>query len=57
MCIRDSFINAPNLNEHTIKWQVVIHIVFLLSALAMVWVDRVMSQTLTMSKVKHGAGH
>jgi uncharacterized protein (TIGR00645 family) len=45
-----TFINAPNMNEHTIKWQVIIHIVFLLSALAMVLVDRIMNQTLVLSR-------
>lgn len=45
-----TFINAANISEHTIKWQVAIHIVFLLSALAMVWVDRIMNQTLVLSK-------
>ncbi|WP_313950856.1 TIGR00645 family protein [Accumulibacter sp.] len=52
-----TFINAPNMDEHTMKWQVIIHVVFLLSALAMVWVDRVMTQTLAMSKAQHGARH
>jgi uncharacterized protein (TIGR00645 family) len=45
-----TFINASNLNEHTIKWQVIIHALFLLSALAMVMVDRMMNQTLVLSK-------
>ncbi|MCD6025518.1 MAG: hypothetical protein K0R08_37 [Solimicrobium sp.] len=45
-----TFINASNTSEHTIKWQVIIHIVFLLSALAMVMVDRIMNQTLMVSK-------
>lgn len=45
-----TFINASNINEHTIKWQVTIHVVFLLSALAMVLVDRIMNQTLVLSK-------
>ncbi|TDK67022.1 TIGR00645 family protein [Sapientia aquatica] len=45
-----TFINAANMDEHTIKWQVIIHIVFLLSALAMVMVDRIMNQTLVISK-------
>ena len=50
-----TFINASNINEHTIKWQVTIHIVFLLSALAMVLVDKIMNQTLLISKqFKHG---
>jgi uncharacterized protein (TIGR00645 family) len=44
-----TFINAANMSEHAIKWQVIIHIVFLLSAMAMVWVDRVMNQTLHLS--------
>ena len=45
-----TFINAANISEHTIQWQVIIHIVFLLSALAMVLVDKIMTQTLLMSK-------
>jgi uncharacterized membrane protein YqhA len=45
-----TFINAEQLNEHIIKWQVIIHALFLLSALAMVIVDRIMNQTLVLSK-------
>ena len=63
MCIRDSigissihllktFINAANLTEHTIKWQVVIHVVFLLSAVAMAAVDRMMTQNLSLQRAK-----
>jgi uncharacterized protein (TIGR00645 family) len=48
-----TFINAANLSEHTIMWQVIIHVVFLLSALAMVWVDKTMNQTLLLSKSHH----
>jgi len=49
-----TFINAANIDEHTIKWQVIIHVVFLLSALAMVLVDRIMNQTLILSnQVQH----
>lgn len=48
-----TFIAAGNISEHTIKWQVIIHIVFLLSALAMVMVDRIMNQTLVISKQVH----
>jgi uncharacterized protein (TIGR00645 family) len=48
-----TFINAGNLSEHTIKWQVIIHVVFLFSAMAMVWVDKVMNQTLQASKAAH----
>ncbi|RDE52252.1 MAG: TIGR00645 family protein [Candidatus Accumulibacter meliphilus] len=52
-----TFINAENMSEHTIKWQVIIHAVFLGSALAMVWVDRIMTQTLAMSRAQHAARH
>jgi uncharacterized protein (TIGR00645 family) len=48
-----TFINAANLSEHTIKWQAVIHVIFLLSALAMVWVDRVMNLTVQVAKPHH----
>ena len=48
-----TFINAANLNEHTIKWQVIIHVVFLVSALAMAFVDRTMTQTLALQHQKH----
>ena len=43
-----SFINAANLSEHTLLWQVVIHVVFLLSAVAMAYVDKSMTQTLAL---------
>ena len=43
-----TFINAPNLPTHTIQWQVIIHLVFLFSALAMAWVDKIMNQTLAL---------
>jgi uncharacterized protein (TIGR00645 family) len=49
-----TFINASNLSEHTIKWQVVIHVVFLISAAAMAWVDKLMNETLMLQhKSKH----
>ena len=48
-----TFINATNLPEHTIQWQVVIHVVFLFSALAMAWVDKIMNQTLALQHQKH----
>lgn len=47
-----TFINAGNMPEQTIKWQVIIHIVFLVSALAMAWTDKIMNQTLLLGK-KH----
>ena len=48
-----TFINAANMSEHTIMWQVIIHVVFLLSAMSMVWVDRTMNLTLAQSKAHH----
>ena len=45
-----TFINAANLSEHAIQWQVIIHVVFLFSALAMAFVDKIMNQTLLLSK-------
>lgn len=41
-----TFINADQLSEHTIKWQVVIHITFIVSAIAMAYTDRIMTKTL-----------
>lgn len=48
-----TFINAGNLPEHTIKWQVIIHVVFLISAMAMAYVDRTMTQTLALQHKSH----
>ena len=48
-----TFINAANMSEHTIQWQVIIHVVFLFSAMAMVWVDKTMNQTLALGKASH----
>ena len=48
-----SFINAANLTEHTLMWQVIIHLVFLVSALAMALVDKTMTQTLPLQHQKH----
>ena len=45
-----TFINAANLPEHTIQWQVIIHLVFLVSAFAMAMVDKIMNQTVLLSK-------
>ena len=35
-----SFINAPNMSADTLKWQVIIHMTFLISAIALAWTDR-----------------
>jgi len=37
-----TFINAQNLDEKTMFWQVAIHITFLLSAVAIAAIDRIM---------------
>lgn len=46
------FISAGSLPEKTLLWQTVIHVVFLISALAIAYIDRIMSGTLT----AHGPG-
>jgi len=38
-----TFINAENLSEKTMLWQVVIHVTFLVSAVAIAAIDRLMS--------------
>jgi uncharacterized protein (TIGR00645 family) len=48
-----SFINAGNLPEHTLMWQVIIHLVFLFSALIMALVDKTMTQTLALQHQKN----
>lgn len=41
-----TFINAENMTEVTMKWQVIIHITFIISAIAMAYTDRIMTKTL-----------
>lgn len=41
-----TFINADKMNESTIQWQVIIHVTFILSAVAMAYTDRIMTKTL-----------
>jgi uncharacterized protein (TIGR00645 family) len=38
-----TFINAPNLTQHTLMWQTLIHIAFLASAIAIAFTDRLLS--------------
>jgi uncharacterized protein (TIGR00645 family) len=47
-----SFINAANMPDRAIMWQVAIHLTFLLSALAIAWTDKIMTSSLMMAK-KH----
>ena len=37
-----TFINAPNLDEKTLYWQTVIHISFVISAVAIAYIDKLM---------------
>ena len=48
-----SFINAEHLADRVIIAQVAIHLSFLISALAIAWTDRVMTNTLLVSKKAH----
>ena len=41
-----TFINAENMEVATIKWQVIIHLTFIVSAIAMAYTDRIMTRTL-----------
>jgi uncharacterized protein (TIGR00645 family) len=40
-----TFINVGDLPEHTVKWQLLLHLAFLLSAMAIAWTDRLVSRT------------
>jgi uncharacterized protein (TIGR00645 family) len=48
-----TFINAANMSQHTIMWQVCIHLVFIVSAIATAYTDRIMNQTTQMTKNSH----
>jgi len=48
-----SFINAANLPDRALMWQVIIHVAFLVSALAVAYTDKVMNATLLMAKKAH----
>jgi uncharacterized protein (TIGR00645 family) len=47
-----TFINAANIPQQAIMWQVIIHITFLISALTIAWTDKIMTSSLMMAK-KH----
>lgn len=40
-----TFINAPHLDEKTMQWQVIIHLTFVVSAVAMAYTDKLMQKT------------
>ncbi|WIM06028.1 MAG: TIGR00645 family protein [Candidatus Nitricoxidivorans perseverans] len=48
-----TFINAPHVEDRVVIAQVAIHASFLISALAIAWTDKVMMQTLIISKSAH----
>ena len=48
-----SFINAEKLSEHTLMWQTIIHLAFIVSAISIAWIDRIMDS----GKPTHGAKH
>lgn len=52
-----TFINAENMTEATMKWQVIIHMTFIISAIAMAYTDRIMTKTLLDAHGKAEADH
>ena len=48
-----TFINAANYEEKVLLWQTVIHITFLLSAVAIAWTDRLMTHAAPPHKAEH----
>jgi uncharacterized protein (TIGR00645 family) len=40
-----TFINAPNLDEKTLQWQVTIHMAFVLSAIGIALIDKLMGHS------------
>jgi uncharacterized protein (TIGR00645 family) len=50
-----TFINAENYNEKVLLWQTLIHITFLLSAVAIAFTDRLMVPGTPAAKGGHGA--
>jgi uncharacterized protein (TIGR00645 family) len=45
-----TFINAHNLDEKTMMWQVVIHMTFVLSAIGIAWIDKLMGHSIVDEK-------
>ncbi|WGE42360.1 TIGR00645 family protein [Actinobacillus equuli] len=45
-----TFINAANLDEKTMQWQVIIHVTFLISAVAMAYTDKISHSSAVSSK-------
>ncbi len=49
-----TFINANHLDQKTMLWQVVIHVTFVLSALALAWIDRLTYNTAAAKHERQG---
>ena len=49
-----TFINAAHLDDRVILWRVLIHVTFLVSALALAFTDRLMTSTLALTDKKAG---
>jgi uncharacterized protein (TIGR00645 family) len=45
-----TFINAHNLDEKTMMWQVIIHMAFVLSAIGIAWIDKLMGHAIVDEK-------
>ncbi len=45
-----TFINAHNLDEKTMQWQVIIHMAFVLSAIGIAWIDKLMGHAIVDEK-------
>lgn len=41
-----TFIDVDKMTQHAVMWQVIIHVVFIISAIAMAYTDRIMTRTL-----------
>jgi len=37
----ETFINVDQQSDHSVMWQVIIHLAFIFSALSMAWIDRI----------------
>ncbi|MCL4316368.1 MAG: TIGR00645 family protein [Gammaproteobacteria bacterium] len=48
-----TFINAPQMEDRTMQWQVIIHVTFLISALALAYTDRMVIKTAQESGSAH----
>jgi len=52
-----TFINADNISSETMLWQTVIHLTFVVSAVALALIDRFLSPKSTAQRTLEGNGH